>query len=104
MSGITLTLNVPGDHPARDMQDTFWIDGKRSKNKHSEKSWSCSAHTTNNMQIRTMEKYVKDNLPIPIAIVCPGKVFPQRSNRRKHMRRNSIRLRCCTLAKTHHCL
>jgi phenylalanyl-tRNA synthetase alpha chain len=27
------------------------------------------------MQIRTMEKYVKEGLAMPIAIVCPGKVF-----------------------------
>ena len=68
-------LNVPGDHPARDMQDTFWIDGKRSKNKHSEEVGHVLRTHTSNMQIRTMEKYVKDNLPMPIAIVCPGKVF-----------------------------
>lgn len=68
-------LNVPGDHPARDMQDTFWIDGKRSKNKHGEEVGHVLRTHTSNMQIRTMEKYVKDNLPMPIAIVCPGKVF-----------------------------
>lgn len=68
-------LNVPGDHPARDMQDTFWIDSKRSKNKHGEEVGHVLRTHTSNMQIRTMEKYVKDNLPMPIAIVCPGKVF-----------------------------
>ena len=68
-------LNVPGDHPARDMQDTFWIDGRRGQNKLGQEVGYVLRTHTSNMQIRTMEKYVKENLPMPIAIVCPGKVF-----------------------------
>ncbi len=68
-------LNVPADHPARDMQDTFWIKGKIGNNKHGEKVGYVLRTHTSNMQIRTMEKYVKDGLAMPIAIVCPGKVF-----------------------------
>lgn len=52
-------LNMPKDHPARDMQDTFWLkDG-------------CVPRTqTSSVQIRFMEK----NKP-PFRIVSPGKVF-----------------------------
>ncbi|MBO5909752.1 MAG: phenylalanine--tRNA ligase subunit alpha [Clostridia bacterium] len=52
-------LNVPADHPARDMQDTFFLNPNlllRSQ--------------TSATQIRTME-----NRKPPIKIVCPGRVF-----------------------------
>ena len=52
-------LNVPADHPARDMQDTFFLNPTlrlRSQ--------------TSATQIRTME-----NRRPPIKMVCPGRVF-----------------------------
>ncbi len=52
-------LNIPPDHPARDMQDTFYIDGKRLLRTH-----------TSPVQIRVMEKY-----PLPIRIIAPGRVY-----------------------------
>lgn len=52
-------LNVPADHPARDMQDTFYLnDGLLLRTQ------------TSAAQIRTM----KTRKP-PIRIVCPGRVF-----------------------------
>jgi phenylalanyl-tRNA synthetase alpha chain len=53
-------LNIPADHPARDMYDTFWVK---------------SAHTllrthTSPMQIKAMEKG-----KLPIAAVVPGRTF-----------------------------
>ncbi len=52
-------LNIPADHPARDMQDTFYITD------------SILLRTqTSCMQARTMEKKKP-----PIKIICPGKVF-----------------------------
>ena len=52
-------LNLPQDHPARDMQDTFYI------------SENLLLRTqTSAMQIRTMEKKKP-----PIRIICPGRVF-----------------------------
>lgn len=52
-------LNVPADHPARDMQDTFYIgDGLVLRSQ------------TSAAQIRTMESRKP-----PIRIVCPGRVF-----------------------------
>lgn len=57
-------LNIPSDHPARDMQDTFWIkDSKERK--------VMRTHTSP-VQARYLEKN-RDNLPC--AIIVPGKVF-----------------------------
>ncbi len=68
-------LNVAKDHPSRDMQDTFWIKDKTGENKFGESVGYVLRTHTSNMQIRTMEKYSAEDLPMPIAIVCPGKVF-----------------------------
>ncbi|MCH5231534.1 MAG: phenylalanine--tRNA ligase subunit alpha [Muribaculaceae bacterium] len=56
------SLNFPADHPARDMQDTFFI----SRNPI---DVLLRTHTSS-VQTRTMEK----NQP-PIRIVCPGRVY-----------------------------
>ncbi len=56
-------LNIPADHPARDMQDTFWV-----KNKEDERL--VMRTQTSPVQIRFMEK----NEP-PLRIIVPGKVF-----------------------------
>ena len=76
-------LNVPKDHPARDMQDTFWIKTKKeSKNiertgsdKYGDPVGYVLRTHTSNMQIRTMEHYVAEGKAFPLAICCPGKVF-----------------------------
>lgn len=68
-------LNVPKDHPARDMQDTFWIKNMAGDNKHGEKMGYVLRTHTSNMQIRTMEQYVAEGKAFPLAICCPGKVF-----------------------------
>jgi phenylalanyl-tRNA synthetase alpha chain len=52
-------LNFPPDHPAREMQDTFYIDTERLLRSH-----------TSNTQLRVMEK----NTP-PIRIIAPGTVY-----------------------------
>ena len=56
-------LNVPPDHPARDLQDTLWID-RESKNR------VLLRTQTSPMQIRTMEKQRP-----PVRIVSPGLCF-----------------------------
>ena len=55
-------LNFPPEHPARDMQDTFFISSSAN-------SILLRTHTSS-VQVRAMEK-----LPLPIRIVCPGRVF-----------------------------
>lgn len=52
-------LNIPADHPARDMQDTFWLTGGNLLRTH-----------TSPVQIRGMEK-----LRPPLRMIAPGRVF-----------------------------
>jgi phenylalanyl-tRNA synthetase alpha chain len=52
-------LNIPRDHPARDMQDTFYVSDEVVLRTH-----------TSPVQIRVMEKQRP-----PIRIICPGKVY-----------------------------
>lgn len=52
-------LNLPKDHPARDMQDTFYLTG----------DWMLRTHTSS-VQVREMQKGV-----LPIRIICPGRVY-----------------------------
>lgn len=55
------SLNFPPEHPARDMQDTFFI----------EKDPDILLRThTSSIQVRVME-----NQKPPIRVVCPGRVF-----------------------------
>lgn len=54
-------LNLPENHPARDMQDTFYI----SQNP----DWLLRTHSSS-VQIREMEKK-----ELPLRIVCPGRVY-----------------------------
>ena len=60
-------LNIPADHPARDMQDTFWI-----KTEKGEERKVLRTHTSS-VQIRYMES-IKDS-PQPFKIIIPGKVY-----------------------------
>jgi phenylalanyl-tRNA synthetase alpha chain len=59
-------LNVPADHPARDMQDTFWIKDQPGK--------VLRTHTSP-VQIRYMEEQMKKGIEPPYRIIVPGKVF-----------------------------
>ncbi len=54
-------LNMPKEHPARDMQDSFYINPEVLLRTH-----------TSPVQIRTMEKIAPR---LPVKIICPGKVF-----------------------------
>lgn len=54
-------LNLPEHHPARDMQDTFYIQQNPD--------WLLRTHTSN-IQIREMEKG-----KLPLRIICPGRVY-----------------------------
>lgn len=64
-------LNIPADHPSRDMQDTFWIKTKKDE-KIDAKNRPVMRTQTSAVQVRFLEKH-KDSLPC--AIVVPGKVF-----------------------------
>ena len=56
-------LNIPPDHPARDMQDTFWLDGGNLLRTH-----------TSPVQVRGMEK-----LGPPLRMIAPGRAFRNES-------------------------
>lgn len=59
-------LNVPKDHPARDMQDTFFI---KDMPEH-----VLRTHTSP-VQIRYMEEQIKKGIQPPYRVIVPGKVF-----------------------------
>jgi phenylalanyl-tRNA synthetase alpha chain len=52
-------LNIPPDHPARDMQDTFWMKDGRLLRTH-----------TSPVQVRGLQK-----LGPPLKMIAPGRVF-----------------------------
>lgn len=54
-------LNFPAEHPARDMQDTFFVNRNPD--------WALRTHTSS-VQVRTME-----NQKPPIRTISPGRVF-----------------------------
>jgi phenylalanyl-tRNA synthetase alpha chain len=56
-------LNISENHPARDMQDTFYIAHPSGTNR------MLRTHTSN-VQVREMEKG-----KLPIRIICPGRVY-----------------------------
>lgn len=59
-------LNIPADHPARDMQDTFFIKEKIDAG---HGRLVLRTHTSP-VQIRTMEKF-----GAPLRVIVPGRVF-----------------------------
>lgn len=52
--------NIPKDHPARDMQDSLYVDDERLLRTH-----------TTAIQMKVLEEMA----PNPIKVVCPGKVY-----------------------------
>ena len=52
-------LNIPKDHPARDMHDTFYVNAETLLRTH-----------TSPVQIRAINKR-----NVPLKIICPGKVY-----------------------------
>ncbi|MEZ7844319.1 MAG: phenylalanine--tRNA ligase subunit alpha [Opitutales bacterium] len=65
-------LNIPSDHPARDMQDSYYLPDDLKVNnvaKHADEKYLLRTHTST-VQIRTMLKQQP-----PIRIVAPGRCF-----------------------------
>ena len=59
-------LNFASDHPARDMQDTFFVE----QNAHDVTRNIVLRSHTSSVQVRTMERHQP-----PIRIICPGRVY-----------------------------
>ncbi|MCG6551542.1 MAG: phenylalanine--tRNA ligase subunit alpha [Candidatus Magnetominusculus sp. LBB02] len=62
-------LNIPQNHPARDMQDTFYIDSNVGSNRSGDDAFVLRTHTSP-VQIRVM----KNSSP-PLRFIAPGKVY-----------------------------
>ena len=71
-------LNMPAEHPARDMQDTFYLDGQvpghPARDRHGsagpDRPATLLRTHTSPMQIRHMESHAP-----PVRIIVPGKVY-----------------------------
>jgi phenylalanyl-tRNA synthetase alpha chain len=57
-------LNIPRDHPARESQDTFWLDDGNLLRTH-----------TSPVQIRTMLRVAKHGFRPPLKVIVPGRCF-----------------------------
>jgi phenylalanyl-tRNA synthetase alpha chain len=76
-------LNTPADHPARDSQDTFYLQGVTDQAANA--SAPHAAHRTprpmllrthtSSVQIRAMEQMKKAGQEPPIRIIAPGRVY-----------------------------
>jgi len=87
-------LNIPNDHPARDMQDTFWIVPGEI----------LLRTQTSSVQIRFMQEHQP-----PIRIVVPGKVFRNEDNNATHgamfhQIEGLLVDKMCTMSDLHGCL
>jgi phenylalanyl-tRNA synthetase alpha chain len=67
-------LNVPKDHPSRDMQDTFYVD----RGDLLDEEIVMRTHTSP-VQVHYMERFMKERgegtTDFPIRVIVPGKVF-----------------------------
>ncbi|HLD09453.1 MAG TPA: phenylalanine--tRNA ligase subunit alpha [Methylophilaceae bacterium] len=57
-------LNIPEDHPARAMHDTFYVDDKHVLRTH-----------TSPVQVHYMQNSLKNNKLPPLKVIAPGRVY-----------------------------
>lgn len=73
-------LNMPKFHPARDMQDTFWLKNNQQQTTNNKQQERVALRTqTSSVQIRYMEKHKP-----PFRIVAPGRVFRREATDTTH--------------------
>ncbi len=63
-------INIPEDHPARDMQDTFYIKDKSN--------YLMRTHTSS-MQVRAMR-----DMGVPLRVIVPGKCYRNEATDARH--------------------
>lgn len=68
-------VNIPASHPARDMQDTFYIKGHGVG---SDNPWVLRTHTSS-VQVRAMQKY-----GAPLRVIVPGKCYRNEATDTRH--------------------
>ncbi len=71
-------LNIPDNHPARDVWDTFWLSDMINKNQNAQEKKLLRTHTSG-IQVRSMEKK-----QLPIKIVAPWRVFRYEQEDARH--------------------
>ncbi len=73
-------LNFPKNHPARDMQDTFWIKSgnKEQGAENNEERYVPRTHTSS-VQVRYMEQHTP-----PFRVIAPGRVFRNEATDASH--------------------
>ena len=76
------SLNVPKNHPARDMQDTFFLKD--------EEGMVLRTHTSP-VQMRYMESRIKKGVQPPYRIIVPGGAFRNEATDMTHKKRSSVR-------------
>ncbi len=69
-------INMPDDHPGRDMQDTFWISREDGRKKG---TGTVMRTQTSGVQVRYMEKHKP-----PLRIIVPGRVFRNEATDASH--------------------
>ncbi len=69
-------LNIPSWHPARDMQDTFFVESEPDK-KHGQ--LVLRTHTSPTGQVRAMEKF-----GAPLRVIAPGRCFRNEATDARH--------------------
>lgn len=77
-------LNVPRWHPARDLQDTFYIEEFESKSQNKKQAGGAESDLllrthTSSVQVRAMEKY-----GAPLRVIIPGRVFRREATDASH--------------------
>jgi len=72
-------LNIPKNHPARDLWDTFWIKSKATKEIKAKSEKLLLRTHTSPIQVRHMEK----NNP-PLRIIVPGRIFRHEATDASH--------------------
>lgn len=71
-------LNIPPSHPARDMHDTFYIEGKTPSGDSGKAAWVMRTHTSS-FQVRAMKQY-----GVPLRAVVPGRCFRNEATDARH--------------------
>jgi phenylalanyl-tRNA synthetase alpha chain len=71
-------LNIPGDHPARESQDTFWLEEHPGLGKN-----LLRTHTSP-VQVRTMQRLSKPRFHPPLKVIVPGRCFRSETVDKSH--------------------
>lgn len=66
-------LNIPRDHPARESQDTFWLESGNLLRTH-----------TSPVQVRTMQRLTKHGFHPPLKVIVPGRCFRSETVDKSH--------------------